>query len=549
MIAADTYSQNYAELLDATYDCVDRIVLNAYFIPGQSGGGFRHWWRQLTGSDANLDDTHLMRFAGRFSRRVHTVAEKKGIPLVHCPAGERKHDLADEYLPTDPNFQGVFCILVNRAPGAVMEVKTFKNGSIDIRRKTPYPFVNYYSFHIMDADWGHVTIRFCPHPPFSAMIMLNGHEYVTRQAQKAGLSFQKEGNCLTQVGDGDRLAQIAETMRAERSVGRLAEVCDRWLYSTCLNYALDSDAQQQSGFRYSYSVYQVEYSRNLLFSRGRDLEQVFQETIDRTRARLDVPTIRTIFGAKKRPTRKAQGHDPRFELAVEKPVYNLTVFRIHFGKITVKMYSKGERVLRAEAVIHNTKDLRCGRRLTQFPRIAETLKGIAERFLNALGHVDVAFIGPDVLEEWPKPTTVGATRIGGLDVNKQRIRAVMLALIALAPQPRGFMAADLAAQVSRAIPGYTPRQAAYDLKKFRAKELIQKIGLTRRYEFADAGLRQIAAFLTLRDKVLLPLLACAAKNKKPRQPRKDKTTCPLDLCYYRLQLEMQQVFNYLNLAA
>jgi hypothetical protein len=30
MIASDEFSQYYAELLQGTYDCVDRIVLNAY---------------------------------------------------------------------------------------------------------------------------------------------------------------------------------------------------------------------------------------------------------------------------------------------------------------------------------------------------------------------------------------------------------------------------------------------------------------------------------------------------------------------------------------
>jgi hypothetical protein len=33
--------------------------------------GFRTWWRQLHGgSDDQLDDTHLIRMAGRFARRL-----------------------------------------------------------------------------------------------------------------------------------------------------------------------------------------------------------------------------------------------------------------------------------------------------------------------------------------------------------------------------------------------------------------------------------------------------------------------------------------------
>ena len=66
----DEFSEYYSDYLDGIYDCADRIVLNGYFRLGCSPGGFRTWWRCLEGSDEKLDDTHLMRMAGRFSRRV-----------------------------------------------------------------------------------------------------------------------------------------------------------------------------------------------------------------------------------------------------------------------------------------------------------------------------------------------------------------------------------------------------------------------------------------------------------------------------------------------
>jgi len=37
----DQLSALYSEFLEGGYDCVDRVVLNAYFSMGQSGGGFR----------------------------------------------------------------------------------------------------------------------------------------------------------------------------------------------------------------------------------------------------------------------------------------------------------------------------------------------------------------------------------------------------------------------------------------------------------------------------------------------------------------------------
>jgi hypothetical protein len=42
MNPTDELSSYYAELLEGTYDCVDRVVFNAYFPMGQTGGGAPH---------------------------------------------------------------------------------------------------------------------------------------------------------------------------------------------------------------------------------------------------------------------------------------------------------------------------------------------------------------------------------------------------------------------------------------------------------------------------------------------------------------------------
>src|SRR6266545_7613618 len=188
---ADEFSQRYADLVSGSYDCVDRIVLNAYFSLGHNPGGFRVWWRRLHNNfEEDLDDTHLMRMAGRFS-----------------------------------------------------------------------------------------------------------HEWVACQAQTAGIGYTKEGDCFTAVADPQALAQVADTLSQPATAGHLSQVCERWIYSACLCFGLDADEQARSGFRYAYSVYQVEYSRNLLFGSGAQMDRVFNTLVDRTRSRLDVPTLRTLFGA------------------------------------------------------------------------------------------------------------------------------------------------------------------------------------------------------------------------------------------------------------
>jgi hypothetical protein len=544
---ADSLSDRYAELLTGSYDCVDRIVLNAYFRMGHDPGGFRSWWRALTGSDEGLDNTHLMRLAGRFSRRIRGYAKANGIPVVDCSVGERKHNLAEEYLAKTKVTRGLFLILVGRAQAPVWDV----SANHHIERKKPMPYVNHYSFHILDPEWGHITIKISGHPPFPAQVMLNGHEYVACQARKAGISFTKEGNCFTHISDAAGLAKIADTLSGQRTIGRLSQACERWIYTTCLCFALDLKEQRQSGFHYQYSNYQVEYSRNLIFEIGGHMDQVFQALIDRSRVLLDLKTVKTILGYQRRPRyRKRKKKSVEWEVAVEKPTYDLTIFKLHCGKLTLKIYTKGERVLRIEIVVHNTKELRCGRSLEKFPEIVVQAKSILGRFMDALSCIDQCFIADRMLEQLPAPSQVGKTKVGGIDLNKARMRWVVEAAIALSPSPGGFTASELASQV-RALSQqteveYGPRRAAYDLKKLRGKKVVRRIGQTHRYESMPKGLKAMAALVVLRNKAIKPLLAATQEVRPSRGALNPR---PLDTHYDTIRMAMRGGFQELGLAA
>jgi hypothetical protein len=160
---------------------------------------------------------------------------------------------------------------------------------------------------------GHLTIKMSGHPPFGAQIILNGHEWVACQARKHPIGFAKEGNCFTAVADPQALAQIADTLSQQATIGRLRQVCERWIYTACLCFGLDLDEQARSGFRYAYSVYQAEYSRNLLFGVGGQMDRVFNTLVDRTRGRLDVPTLRTLLAPSIVPTTTARPGRPRWQ--------------------------------------------------------------------------------------------------------------------------------------------------------------------------------------------------------------------------------------------
>ena len=103
------------------------------------------------------------------------------------------------------------------------------------------------------------------------------------------------------------------------------------------------------------------------------------------------------------------------------------------------------------------------------------------------------------------------------------MRDALSAVLALAPAPHGFTVGEFAAKV-HAMTGtsdadYTIRQAAYDLRKLRGKQLVDKPARTRRYRVPPLAARTIAALLTLRDQIIAPILAACAAPGWDANPR------------------------------
>jgi hypothetical protein len=231
---------------------------------------------------------------------------------------------------------------------------------------------------------------------------------------------------------------------------------------------------------------------------------------------------------------------------IETPSYDLTVFKVHFGLLTLKAYSKGEHVLRFEAIVYNTRLLRCGRVLERFPKIVSRLTAMLERFTIMLDCVDVAYLPGEILDELPRPSRLGATRVGGIDLNKVRARVVLAGIVALAAAREGFTVAELTEKV-HSMTGqsdYSTRQAAYDIGKLRAKGLLAKSARSRRYHVPPEAARTITALSVLREHVVDPILAGV---RSPRQGRKPSTWTSIDRDYESLRVDMQTLFGHLGI--
>jgi hypothetical protein len=93
---------------------------------------------------------------------------------------------------------------------------------------------------------------------------------------------------------------------------------------------------------------------------------------------------------------------------------------------------------------------------------------------------------------------------------------------------------------------YGARRAAYDIQKLRGKNMVRKIGASRRYEPLQQGLRTLTALVVLREKIIRPLLAASTR---PQPHSKLSNPTPIDQHYENLRVCMQGLFIELGVAA
>ncbi len=135
------------------------------------------------------------------------------------------------------------------------------------------------------------------------------------------------------------------------------------------------------------------------------------------------------------------------------------------------------------------------------------------------------------------------------------MRAVLQAVLGLAPAPAGFSAGELALRCRQvggtALATYDSRRAAYDLAKLRGKDLVTRIEHSHRYALVEAAAPIIAALVLLRERVLRPLLAAAATpiTAPIRLRRRQRRAYwqQINDGYSRLRREMRRLFDELHI--
>jgi hypothetical protein len=185
-----------AEHVTLKVECIDRMYLNVYQPRLQHVGGvvsFLHAHRgHQIASSALLEPISQAFIAGLY----HFAADRH-IPVIDFAKGQRKDDLAHQFLAEFDRPEGV--LFIGRAQEKTAVFRTEKRRNPTTGATYPWivkttAMVNHCYVYALDADFGPFFIKFCSYFPYTAKLCVNGNEWAKRQAAKAGIGFEALDN-------------------------------------------------------------------------------------------------------------------------------------------------------------------------------------------------------------------------------------------------------------------------------------------------------------------------------------------------------------------
>ena len=504
-----TVARSVADVLDDhvvfELESIDRMYLNVWQPRLAYGGGVQGFFVGHRGH--HYASTALMDpMTKAFVADIHGFVTARGLELISFAKGQRKDDIAQEFLTRFTDEEGVLFVGRAQEKAGVWRTQRRHNpvtGGSYAWLVRGSAFINFFYFYCVDADFGPFFLKFSTYFPYIAKLYINGNEWAKRQAAKAGIGFTPLDNGFAACDDVGAVQAICDSLGPTQ----IDALLRKWLRILPHPFTPQDEA---AGYRYELSVLQAEFSLTQMLDRpvsGRIFfEQVLHDNLDIGRP----DQVSLVFH--RRIIRTGQHATPgRFRTRVITAGV-VPSLHIDYKNTKIKQYHKEGRALRTETTINDTHDFGLSKRLTNLPALRQIGFSANRRLLGVqrLSHDPIRGAATFTHLTAPIITDTGA-RIPGLRFGDPRVHALLQALLIHRLLPHGFTNRDLRALVAPLLgtptEDITAGKMTYDLRRLRAHGLIARIPHTRRYQITDTGLTQALLFTHAHDHLLRTGLA------------------------------------------
>jgi hypothetical protein len=535
----ELFAKLFSSLLVFVYHCFDRIVIHGYLSGLSRPEQVVYFFRQVLGLPA-VDKETLTQRTREYQTWVEAYARNHKIPIEWAEKGLRKED---HVLPALRRMQkrgayGVYFIFKSMEQG-----RTFRITPPKLPTQDPHfrfvtfqrsRFTHYY-FYIRDEVLGPIIVRVASFFPFHATYWLNGHSFIERELQRAGIGFHKNDNAFLAVDDLAALQAAADRL----SPALIRKQLDYW--TLIVGPKFSKKERGQMNLSRFYAITQIEYCRNFIFKRHFPIHKIFERSCEIGLWRLTANRISEIFGV--RLNKRLRG---KLATVIDQIEHGHHVFRAYWKNAVLKQYEKFSRFLRNELCSNNLRDFGLKKSLDHLDAVRQRFQAITDRFAAFQAECLNVHVDFPLLQRLALPVTIGSVRYPGIKIHDVRVIRLLEVLLHGGNTVGGWPAKQMhqavltTFQLSPKI--YGLNQLRYDLRKLKGHALLERDACRYAYQLTPKGVQVALLFLFFHKRLCGPL---ANSRFHHRPDPNHRPHSKLEIAYHKADRAIQDIVDLL----
>jgi hypothetical protein len=538
----ELFTRLFGDLLTFVYHCFDRIVIHGYLSGLSRPEQVVHFVRQVLGIPVVSKEV-LSQRTDDYRNWVEAYARNHRIPMEWAEKGLRKED---HVLPALRRMEkrgayGVYFIFKSMEQGRTFRITVPKYPTQDpnhrILAHQRSRFTHYY-FYIRDEVLGPIIVRVASFFPFHATYWLNGHSFIQRELERAGIAFHKDDNAFLAVNDVAALQAAADRL----SPAIIRKRLDYW--TLILGPKFSKKERAHMNLSRFYAIAQIEYCRNFIFKRHFPIHKIFERSCEIGLWRLTANRISEIFGV--RLHKRLRG---KLATMIDQIEHGHHVFRAYWKNAFLKQYEKLSRYLRNELCSNNLRDFGLKKGLDHLDAVRKRFQIITDRFAGFQAECLNVHVDFPLLQRLALPVTIGSVRYPGIKIHDTRIIRLMEVLLHGSTTVGGWTAKQLHEAILTTFhlspKTYGLNQLRYDLRKLKGHGLLQRDGGHYTYQLTEKGVQVSLLFLFFHKRLCGPL----ANSRFHHQPDPaHRPNSKLEAAYHKADKAIEAIVDLLAAA-
>ena len=436
----------------------------------------------------------------KIRQQIDAVVSESGVSVQYLnKGGIRKESLVSEIIEKRGTHCGIVCILSTLECCNTYKPWHDKQTGNTFLKPDVSKCLHYYIYFI-DELLGLGYIRIPTWCPFRLQIYFNGHHHLANKLKANGIAYTMIDNAFDSISDPVRAQEISDSLSVEELHSKFDELS--WKY--CPVY-------KELGLRYHWSVMQVEYATDIVFSKQEELQSVYSEIIATAIHTVKPDNIATFLGQKLDP--RYQGEiGNNYHVRIEG-----TRIKHTMGTVSIKMYDKFNKILRIETTSNNISFFKHFREVVHrdgttsnqmaalkkniysLTLLADNLKAANKRYLDFIAAFDNKEIGRKRLEHVTESKTENNRNYKGFNFFKKDDLAILLAILRGEFNINGFRNKNI-----KKLLGFNSAKISRLIKRLRVHGLIKKTADSYKYYLTKVGKETIIMSQKIKELVLVP---------------------------------------------